>query len=285
MTTPQLQNDPIYSLAHLYISGMNVSYASTKIIGVSPGQCRDSTDSLDMPVGYPDSAGVSLPAKLYQGYQPGLLIDIRVKGINGLDIGSPVSLNLYGVYIIADSRNILPVGGLLSLLPQNQPLLPEGYDSLRLIGVVFLDTPLAFNYSTFKPMNLNKALTYINQPPDVVLTHGAATTFTLVDLTANGAVPSTAGVVLICALVTFYPASTGDYYQIKLASGGTTTVWPLTVYGIEGGAVQTQYIQTFGDPGTGSPTFFYKVSNANSPIDISIVSWTSQTNTAYPALV
>ena len=67
MPTPQVQNDPIYSLPHLYISGLNISIASTTILAIAPGQARDSSDNIDMPVGFPNLQGNSVPPVLFQG--------------------------------------------------------------------------------------------------------------------------------------------------------------------------------------------------------------------------
>ena len=62
-----IQNDPIYLLPHLYIDGMNISVASTTVLAIAPGQCRDSDDTIDMPIGYPNLQGNTLPATLFAG--------------------------------------------------------------------------------------------------------------------------------------------------------------------------------------------------------------------------
>ena len=99
-----IQNDPIYGLAHLYISGMNISVASTTVLAVAPGQCRDSNDVLDMPIGFANLQGNIYPAPQYQGYQPPLFINSAVNGINGLDSGTLAASTFYAIYIIGDSR-------------------------------------------------------------------------------------------------------------------------------------------------------------------------------------
>jgi len=67
-STPTIQNDPIYALPHLYIDGMNISFASTTVIAIAPGQARDANDVIDMPIGFPDASGNIYPAVSYQNY-------------------------------------------------------------------------------------------------------------------------------------------------------------------------------------------------------------------------
>jgi len=75
MATPQIQNDAIYALPHLYISGLTISPASTTVLAVAPGAARDSNNIIDMVVGLQNYAGIDNPALQYLNYQPGLLIN------------------------------------------------------------------------------------------------------------------------------------------------------------------------------------------------------------------
>ena len=45
-----IQNDPIYLLPNLYIIGLNISVASTTVLGIAPGMCRDSQNVIDIEV-------------------------------------------------------------------------------------------------------------------------------------------------------------------------------------------------------------------------------------------
>jgi hypothetical protein len=285
MPTPQIQNDPIYSLPHLYISGLNLSIASTKIIAIEPGQARDSTDNIDMPVGFPNLQGTVAPAVQFANYQPPLLVNSAVNGANGLDTGILLASTQYAVYLIADSRGYLPVAGMLSLTSNVGPIMPLGYDSFRLIGFVATDGSINFVYATNKPQNMKFALSYYNQPPISVLAGGNATTFTAIDLTTGGAVPTTTlQNVIVQLLVVFTPLAANDTVQFR-PTGSAATANVTTIVGTTAGVAQTQYIQVIAGVGASKPEIDYKVSVAGDSVSVSVAGWTGVSNTAYPALV
>ncbi len=285
MPTPQVQNDPIYSLPHLYIDGLNISIASTTVLAIAPGQARDSNDNIDMPVGFPNLQGNSVPPVLYQGYQPGLLINAAVNGANGLDAGSLAASTQYAVYLIADSRGYLPVAGILTLTSNILPKLPLGYDSYRLLGFQATGGSSTFVYATSKPQNMKGALQYINQPPISVLSGGNATTFTAIDLTASSAIPTTTlQNVIVTLLVTFTPLAANDVVQFRPTGSSATAGLP-TITGVAAGVAQTQYIQVIAGVGSSKPEIDYLVSVSGDAVSVSVVSWTGVSNTAYPALV
>lgn len=279
-----IQNDPIYSLPHLYIQGMNISVASTTVLGIEAGQCRDSDDNIDMAVGFPNLQGVTLPATLYQGYQPGLLINAAVTGANGLDTGSLGASLQYAVYIIGDSRGYLPVVGILSLTSNPLPLVPLGYDSYRLIGFIQTDGSSHFVYATHKPQNMKNELTYVLQPPVSVLSGGTATTFTAIDLTTNSAVPTTTLANIIVTLqVTFTPIAAGDVVTFRPTGQTSGSYW--TIVGAAAGVTQTQYLIMIAGVGSSKPEIDYLVTSSSDAVSVSVVTWTGVSNTAYPALV
>ena len=70
MAIPQIQNETIYALPHLYITGLQISAASTTVVAVAPGAARDSTNSIDMVVGLQNYFGIDNPAAQFQNYQP-----------------------------------------------------------------------------------------------------------------------------------------------------------------------------------------------------------------------
>lgn len=286
MPTPQVQNDPIYSLPHLYIDGLNISIASTTVLALAPGQARDSNDNIDMPVGFPNLQGNSVPPVLFQGYQPGLLINAAVNGANGLDTGSLAASTQYAVYLIGDSRGYLPVAGILTLTSNVLPKLPLGYDSYRLLGFQATGGSSTFVYATSKPQNMKYALQYINQPPLSVLSGGNATTFTAIDLTTNAAVPTTTlKNIIVTLLVTFTPLAANDIVQFRPTGSSATAGLP-TITGIAAGVAQTQYIQVIaGTGGSTVPEIDYLVSVSGDAVSVSVVSWTGVSNSAYPALV
>jgi len=284
-STPQIQSDPIYQLPHLYIAGLNISYASTTVIGVSPGQARDMNDAIDMPVAWPDSNNNINPAILFQNYQQPILINSAVSGVNGLDTGTIAASTQYAIYLIGDSRGYNPVAGLLSLTSNSAPIMPQGYDSLRLLGFAQTDGSSHFVYATHKPQNMVGALTYINSPAISVLSGGNATSFTAIDLTTNSAIPTTTLPNVICWLfVTFTPAAAGDTVQFR-PTGSTATGNLVTITGTSAGVAQTQYIQVIAGVGSSKPEIDYVVTSGSDAVTVAVSQWIGVSNTAYPALV
>jgi hypothetical protein len=280
-----IQNDPIYGLAHLYISGMNISVASTTVLAIAPGQCRDSQDVIDMPIGFANLQGNVYPATQFQNYQPAIFINSAINGANGLDAGSLAASTQYAVYVIGDSRGYNQVAAILSLTSNAYPLIPMGYDSYRLIGFIETDGSSHFVYATHKPQNMVGALTYFNSPPVSVLSGGNATTFTAIDLTASSAIPTTTlPNVIVELLVTFIPLAIGDVVEFR-PTGSTATGGLVTITGIAAGVAQTQYVQVIAGVGSSKPEIDYLVSVSGDAVSVSVVSWTGVSNTAYPALV
>ena len=280
-----IQNDPIYGLAHLYISGMNISVASTTVLAIAPGQCRDSQDVIDMPIGFANLQGNVYPATQFQNYQPAIFINSAINGANGLDAGSLAASTQYAVYVIGDSRGYNQVAAILSLTSNAYPLIPMGYDSYRLIGFIETDGSSHFVYATHKPQNMVGALTYFNSPPVSVLSGGNATTFTAIDLTASSAIPTTTlPNVIVELLVTFIPLAIGDVVEFR-PTGSSATAGLVTITGVAAGVAQTQYVQVIAGVGSSKPEIDYLVSVSGDAVSVSVVSWTGVSNTAYPALV
>src|SRR5271170_2478558 len=146
MTTPQIQNDPVYSLPHLYINGLNISFASTTVVAIAPGQARDINDVIDMPVRYPKLQGNTNPPVLFQNYLQPLYLNSAVNGVNGLDYGTLAASTQYAFYLIGDSSGYNNVAGLISLTSNAYPLMPNGYDSQRLLGFTETDGTSHFVY-------------------------------------------------------------------------------------------------------------------------------------------
>lgn len=284
-TLPQIQNDPIYSLPHLYISGLNISIASTTVLAIAPGQARDSNNNIDMPVGFPNLQGNTFPIIQFQNYMPPLLINSAVNGIGGLDSGTIAASTQYAIYLIGDSRGYNQVAAILSLTSNAFPLMPLGYDSLRLIGFIQTDGSSNFVYATHKPQNMIGALEYFNVPPLSVLAGGSATTFTVIDLTTNAAVPTTTlPNVIVELLVVFTPSVVGDVVQFR-PTGSSATAGLVTITGAAAGIAQTQYVQVIAGVGSSKPEIDYKVTSGSDTVSVSVAAWIGVSNTAYPALV
>lgn len=278
---PQIQNDPIYALPHLYISGMNISFASTTVLAIAPGQCRDMNDMIDMPVAWPDANNNINPAIQFQNYQPSLLINSALNGANGLDLGTIAASTQYAIYVIGDSRGYNLVAGLLSLSSNAYPTLPAGYDSLRLIAFIETDSSAHFVYATHVPQSMTGALQYTLSPAVSILSGGNATTFTAVDMfptVPTGSLPN----VIVTFLAVFTPAATGDVYQLR-PTGSSATSGLVTVTGIAAGMAQTQYIQVVvGTNGSSHTSVDYLVTSASDSLSLSVASWVGVPHTNYP---
>lgn len=288
MATPQIQNETIYPLPHLYINGLQLSAATptaATVIAVAPGAARDSTNSIDMVVGLQNYFNIDNPAQLFNGYQPGLFINSAVNGANGLDTGTIAASTQYAIYLIGDSRNYNNTAAVLSLTSNVAPTLPSGYDSYRLIGFWATNSSSQFVYSSNKPQNIAGLLTYFNSPGVAVLTGGTATSFTAIDLTTNSAIPTTTlQNIIVTFLVTFTPVAAGDVVQFR-PTGSTATANLPTITGVTAGIAQSQYIQVIAGVGSSKPEIDYKVTSASDAVTVAVVEWAGVSNSAYPALV
>jgi len=286
MANPQIQNDAIYSLPHLYLQGLSISPASTTLLAVAPGAARDSNNILDMVVGLQNYAGIDNPALLNSNYQPGLLINSAINGVNGLDTGTIAASTQYAIYLIGDSRLYNNTAAVLSLTSNYPgPIMPSGYDSYRLIGFIETDSSSHFVYATHKPQNMAGFLQYYNSPAISVLSGGNATSFTAIDLTASSAVPTTTlPNVIVGLLVTFTPAAAGDVVEFRPTGSSATGNLP-TIVGVSAGIAQSQYIVMIAGVGSSKPEIDYLVTSGSDAVSVSVVSWGGVSNSAYPALV
>lgn len=266
----QLQNDPIYSLPYLYISGLNISVASASVLAIAPGQARDSTDSIDMPVGFPNLQGNVIPPVAFQNYNQPLFLNAAVTGANGLDAYTDFTISSnYCVYLIADSRGYLPCAGIISYSSNAYPALPSGYDSYRLLGFVTTNGTPAFNSASVLNTAYSKA--YYLQPGISVLAGGNATTFTAIDL--SSAIPTTTDPFVIASLlVTFTPSSDASTVSFRPTGTTATTNIP-TISALIGGAPQQQYLQVLTAVSGGFPSIDYVVSSAADSVNITCVGY------------
>ncbi len=273
LSSAQIQNDPVYSLPYLYISGLNISVASTTVLAIAPGQARDSNDNIDMPVGFPNLQGNTVPATLFQNYMPPLFVNGAVNGANGLDAGSLIATMDYAIYLIGDSRGYNPVAGILSLTSNAFPLLPLGYDSYRLIGFVQTDGSAHFVASSTNPLNAVRLRAYYLSPAVSVLSGGNATSFTAIDLSTP--IPTTTARDVIAYLaVTLIPLAVGDTVQFRPTGEGTPqTAGLVTITGAVAGVAQTQYVQVICGVGSSKPEIDYKVTVSGDSVSVSVVGY------------
>lgn len=198
-----------------YINGLGIAndaVSPDEIVNVAVGSCLDSTNVYQLEV---DEA---------------LSIDVRVRGLNGLDQGTVAASSLYAIYVIADPITQQAIGGMLSLASNSAPLMPFGYSAYKLIGYVATDSSSDFLVGYWTAGNSGRRTFMYDAPQATAVTAGAATVDTAVALTAfcppvaNNpvyikftATPSAPARVL--TLKTF--GATGSMYQV---SGQVATV-------------------------------------------------------------
>jgi hypothetical protein len=240
------QNLPVEQLPFLYIQGLNVSAASTTILAIAPGQCRDSNDNIDMV--YPNPT----------------FINPAVVGVNGLDAGTIAASTNYIIWAIADSSNKLLPGFILSLQSNAAPLIPFGYDSFRLIGFVTTDGSSHFLAANILNAAFEKG--YFLQPAISVLSGGNATSFTAIDLST--AIPTTTSPFVIALLtVTFIPAAAGDVVVFR-PTVSTATANLVTITGVAAGIAQTQNVIVNCGVNSSKPEIDYKVTASGDAVSV-----------------
>lgn len=231
------QLDPIVNGASLYINGLVITNDATTPntkLNISAGQCRDSNNLIDMILG----------DFLAQGYgtdNASTTLNFSVVGANGLANGAIAASTWYYIFVIGDSSNKNPVATLAST-SATAPVLPFGYDSIRMIGVVKTngssqlllfyqsgtgasrffewDAPIAVTVTASGTSATYSAMDFSTGVP--VTSYGTATVYYIWD-------PNAAGDIL-----NFTPSgATGDYLvntAITTAiQDGTFVIKPLTV--------------------------------------------------------
>jgi hypothetical protein len=122
----QDQSYPVINLPNLYKNGLVLSKVSNTSLHISVGQCRDSNNVIDLVIGSQNVEGQLVTAPL--------VLDMTINGANGLDKGSIAASTMYAIYLIGDSRYYQPTACIATVDTNSVPLMPIGYDSMRLIG-------------------------------------------------------------------------------------------------------------------------------------------------------
>lgn len=120
------QNFSIVNAPNLYVDGLRITWDTAKLITVSPGAARDSTNSNDIVLSAP------------------IILNNQITGPQGLDIGSAGG-GAYFVYLIGDSTLYSPTSAVFSLSAVG-PQLPSGYNMWRRIGSVAMREEGPNNY-------------------------------------------------------------------------------------------------------------------------------------------
>jgi hypothetical protein len=150
-------NQPVVNLGNLYVNGMNLTYLTATTMTVGAGQCRDSTDSVDIIMGGNQYSSTSNPGGEQGLNNPvtassAVTINTALTGAGGVDIGGGTLITasrMYAVFAIADSRGFNAGSAMLVLEPLTAtstvstsavPSMPLGYDCYRYIGSVSMDS-------------------------------------------------------------------------------------------------------------------------------------------------
>ena len=142
---------------------------------------------------------------------PILFIDSYVIGIGGLDQGSLLANKVYGVYVAWDSvGNNLP-GAFISS-SYYHPLVPFGYNAVKLIGYVATDGSGNFRQARWTPYGNSAYRNMIYAPSIPVLENGTANTETVIDL------------------ISYIPNIGGQIVNLQLSFTSTTPGNAVTIY-------------------------------------------------------
>lgn len=166
-----------------YIYGLRLTHIDVSNIGVSSGQVRDSTNSVDIVLS--DDAVISKFGR----------------GLGGIDTGTIQTTTLYNIFVVGSSYGAEETGVLFSLSPI-APVLPSNYDVFKRIG--------SFHYHSLeeiKPFfqygnSLDRWMFY--NTPQLILTNGTETDYTEID--ASILIPTGQGYLANCA-AQFSPTS------------------------------------------------------------------------------
>ena len=171
---------PIVNLPFLYINGAQISNDATNeqtVIDVAAGQMRDQTNTYDINIG--NFNGEVNPTATVNVVT---LVNVAVKGFNGLDTGTVADSKVYYVYVIGDPVSGNPSGAILSLnAPTLGPLMPFGYSAYRHIGYAVTDSSghflLGYNAGN------NNARLFMYDAPISVGTTASEAAYTAINLT------------------------------------------------------------------------------------------------------
>lgn len=255
------QNYPIYNLSNLYINGLTLqndaTTPNTVLDIVGGGSARDYGNVIDL--SNPNIEGLTSNENPFT-------VNAAINGPGGLDTGSIQANKVYAIYLIGDSSYYRPRAGLLSLNLSNSPLMPFGYDSLRLIGYWTTDGSNHF-YVGYTPSTINSWRSFVYDVPVATsITAGHATTYTAINL-AN-IVPARSNItVQIQAIYT--PATAGNTFKLQPGNGVGDG---FTFYGQVATVPIACYATIIAQPNiNGNAVINYKVSNGSDSVAINVL--------------
>jgi hypothetical protein len=242
--TPQI---PVVNAGLLYVNGLRLSVnATTTLLNVALGQCRDSTDTNDIFV------------------SSNVIVNLANRGINGLDSGTVANSTMYAVYAIGSSANqpftlhagqfvgrgaTVPTsqdsnfsafpGGIILSTNFSQPILPAQYDMFRRIGAIVTTNAGAVADFVQTGSGSAREMWYGTHAATSIV-GGAATAFAAVGLNAvTPTVPVIATKVLLD--VSFTPAAAGDSIALQPIGAPAASVYA-GFNGVVAGVVQRETV-------------------------------------------
>lgn len=193
-----MPNTPIVNAPYLDIDGLDLSFTSAKIITMSAGRARNSTNENDIILSSTAT------------------INGNNVGANGVDIAAIVLSSLYAVYVIGDSTGYMSTAGLLSL-SFTAPSLPAGYDMFRRVGAVL--TNGSANIISFKQTGDDAdRMMWYRDAVATGITSGSSATFAAATLA--GLIPAIqTDVLFLCA---FTPTAAADKLALRATDSSST---------------------------------------------------------------
>lgn len=176
-----LQFEQIVNEGLLYLLGLGITNDATtphSILDISAGQCRDSTNEIDI------TLGNYLGANPNQTANTVTLINSAVNGVNGLDTGTIAASTMYQIFVIADPTGFKPTACIITTATAaTGPLLPTGYGVFRYLGSILTDSSGYFLLTYYTAGSNGARYAQYDVPVTVTVTgSGTSATYSALDL-------------------------------------------------------------------------------------------------------
>lgn len=224
----------------IYLNGCNLARTGNKTLTVAAGQARDATNTFD----------IFVPSAI--------TITGTVNGPNGLDTGTLQASKMYYVYLAYDVTLNLPACTFISL-SSTAPVMPARYTSAVVIGVWATDGSTNFRDWVQYGDGIDRTYSYVT--PAAFLTAGTQTGATPIDISAF--VPNVLGMPISISYA-FTPAAAN-----RTASIGGVAAINGQVAAVAMNGIIDAFVGINGT--TGVAQLFYAVSNADSPLTMSML--------------
>lgn len=229
---------PVVNGPTLYVDNLQLTWTANATMTIAAGAARDSTNVNDITLAATATINTATVGK-----------------INGIDAAAVAASTRYNVFIVGDSSQTNPVGGLLST--SLTPTLPYGYDMYRRIGTVFTDGSknllLAWWYG-----NARERTMYYDVGISA-LSGGSSTSYANISLVASA--PAVASLRVIFDIAYTANSATNTAQFLPYGSSATNGV---VRYGCGVAAAQVGQITVPTGLNAGVPEVQYKVASSDS---------------------